>query len=372
MKFLSFSSSSSVILSLLTLSLLSALDEVNVVGEGDAGVRQMSQPMRKAIKRPQGSQPIVIDAANPPKYAPVVESPPAPRMASDASFNTNRTGAPKAAAPTFQDDDFMKRLMTDMEEFDKQWAQRRGVKADPAMPKIKNPSPAGQQQQPSAGKQADMDALLEKSGLKDVVTPFAESLKSGGDFKESLRQASQQLFGAPGKLEEMAGSPEVQKLMEQFGGNAGKAIGDSVRALTGAAGVRQPSMADLFADFGKILGKPSDTPGAGQQVPGQAGKKTNGLEDLLKMFENPPSQKAGQQQKENPFGGLEDLLGDFFNKAPNTAGSDAVKRNKPSGKHTYGAAGSSSHYQRNVHGRGASPYSTDYDESEPEWSMDEL
>lgn len=382
MKFLS----STVILSALALSWVTAEDPMPSVGADT--LRQASLPTAKSIKRRTD--------------APVVEQPkpivPPPRAASQAMYQQPKQQHIKteqqrtAGMPKFEDNDFVKRLTTEMEDFERDWAARRGAKVPPKQPQQANagaavpPStqaqrprqataPGQQPKQPlfnedmlkmtqNMAKNVDMDALLNQTGLKDVIAPIAESVKGGNaeDIKKGVRELSQQLFGNPDKVQGLMDSPEVKQIMDKFVPSAAQPAGEGQK--------RQPTIADLLKD----LTAPAAAAGAdgSTKAPG-----LDGLDDLFgSLFGGSPNaNKAAGTAGKKQTGGWEDLFGDIFNSPPPTTVGGQQKKNSYTGqKHPYGYDSSDS-YGKPKYGSQKPQYKNtnrSFSDDDSDWSTGEL
>jgi len=330
----------------------------------EADVRQVSQPMKKTIKR-RTDEPLKVE---PPKPAAAAEKKgPASawnafagqddageeddffkRLTTQMKFDNDwaeRRGVkatppppppPAAAAPAgkpnatqqqrqpqqghasnAEGDDFIKRLTTEMEDFERNWAKRRGVDAPPK-PKTDGAAvpPAG-----TAGAQKpkfNMDDLLgPSSGLKDIVAPLADAVEKDPKLQQNLRQASQQFFKDPasalkedGPLRKMSEQlfpglmdkvkPEDLKQMEGlFGGAGGKGGENPFANLFGGTGKGgENPFAGLFGGDKKPVDPVADAATAGDKK-----KDPFNFDDLFADFLKP---SAG---KKNPYAGK-------FNDAP--------------------------------------------------------
>lgn len=351
-----------------------------VAPAGAEGLRQASLPTPKTIRRRTD--------------APVVEKPkpivPPPRAASQAfqqpkqqQQQVNKTEQQRGAGmPAFDDHDYIKRLTTEMEEFERDWASRRGAKVPPkqtqqpkagtaAVPPQRQASTPGQApKQPlfneamlknvqDMAKNVDMDSLLNQTGLKDVIAPLADSFKNGKveDIEKVVRQVSEQFLGNPEKMKGLKDSPEVQKFAENF---AGQPAADSQK--------RQPTIADLFKDL-----VPPPASGNGQKAPG-----LDGLDDLFgSLFGgNANNNAAGSAGKKQPTGagGWEDLFGNLFNTPP-AAGGSATSSSKHQ-KNPYSAQKNNAYGYKNPYGHGKTKYGNyptfSDEEDDTEWSTSEL
>lgn len=167
-----------------------------VLVQEDASIRTGSLPTPKAIKR----------------RAP---SPPGQKKETPAS--------PKAEVPPvdgLRNNDFLKRLTTEMENFERDWARRRGVnveKKESGKADIWNDLRQASKQ---IGDKINIDDLLTPE-IKEVVAPIAEEAASGKDFASSIRQATQQVLSNPDSLRALTeklfdGNPELKKAIDRI------------------------------------------------------------------------------------------------------------------------------------------------------------
>lgn len=295
--------------SLLVISTLILSSFVSAEDSSYAEMRQVTVPGVKSIKK-RTDEPQKEEIKKP--------SPPPVRAASNFG-GANNTG--KRSIFDF-----------DEEDFDLDWARRRGVKVDPQAA-AKGAAPNGAAK-PAAdpfanlrkateelSKKINMDDLLKNDSLKDIVKPIADAAANGNkdDALKSIRQKSQELLNDPNTLRELTENlmkdPGMKKIVDQFN----------------PAAMKDSPFGDLFG------GKPSAGPGAGA-----------GWEELLKGFGAPP--KAGAVKQ--PFAGLEDLFGDLF----------AAPKGKQQPK--INPYGSDDSFDRRYNGQYASMFRSDSDDQE--------
>jgi hypothetical protein len=309
-----------VVSSLLVASFVSAEDS-------SAGLRQVTVPGAKSIKK-RTDVPQKEEIKKP--------SPPPVRAASNFGGAGNNTG---------------KRNIFDFDEdFDMDWARRRGVKVDPkAAPKPAGPSAhngSSEQAPPKPAadpfanirkateelsKKINMDDLLKTDGLKDIVKPLTDAAATGNkdEALKSLRQKSEQLLKDPNSLRELTENlmknPGVKKLVDQFN----------------PAVMKDSPFGDLF---GGKLGNGADA----------------GWDDLLKSFGAGAPQKTGPDagKPSTPFAGLDDLFGDLF-------GSKGVEKRNDKGKDKVdNLYGSDESFDRRYNGQFASFFNSDPSDEE--------
>lgn len=300
--------------SLLILSSLLLSSFVSAEASYD-GMRQVTVPGAKAVKKR-------TDA--PQKEEIKKPSPPPVRAASNfGGAGANNTG--KRSIFDF-----------DEEDFDLDWARRRGVKVDPqaaakrngatAKPAEADPFANLRKATEELSKKINMDDLMKNDSLKDIVKPIADAAATGNkdDAIKSIRQKSEELLKDPNTLRELTENlmkdPGMKKLVDQFN----------------PAAMKDSPFGDLF----------------GKGAAGGAGAGA-GWEDLLKGF-GAPNANAKAGKAENPFGGLEDLFGDLF------AGS----KGKKAGANKAVAPSSDESFNRRYHGKFASMFDSDQSEQE--------